>query len=248
MRPSISISSRAENSGLRADRHTLVSGEQSYCKGVVLRSRKAGATRGLLCGRVGVVVMVGARHTWILLACVACGDGAPARPDAGEAMPLDAGHAPDPSGEDGGPPQQGSYEFPCLWRDDDAEPSRAATFEAVYVEVFCKAGCATFYCHGSRGAWADLDMTSILGAYQALVGMPTGNDIPVGGRPTCRESELLRVEPYAPERSLLYLKVSGAAPCGAPMPPPEAERAALTEQELDQVRRWIEAGAPLSGQ
>jgi hypothetical protein len=134
------------------------------------------------------------------------------------------------------------YSYPCV---PIANPTGAATFQAVYLEVLCTSGCVNAYCHGSRGAWGDLDMTNFQGAYNALVGRPTGKLVPVDGRPTCSESDLVRVAPGDPERSLMYLKISGRAPCGTRMPPPSSDYPALSEPQIAQVRRWIEGGARL---
>jgi hypothetical protein len=159
--------------------------------------------------------------------------------------PLHAGSDAAVVAEDAGDsstPIPTAYPFPCL----SARPTTgAANFVSVYLEVFCDQGCTNSYCHGSRGAWAGLDMTSVEGAYQALVGMRTGELDSVDERPNCRASELLRVEPYAPERSLLYLKVSGQAPCGTSMPPPSSGLPELPAEAIDHLRRWIRAGAPL---
>lgn len=132
------------------------------------------------------------------------------------------------------------YSFPCL-----AAPTvtGAPTFTAIYNEIFCSNGCADVYCHGSSARWADLDLSLIDGAYHLLVDRPAGKLIPVDGRPTCAESSLLRVKPGAPEESLLYLKVSGRAPCGTIMPPPGSGARPLAPEKIEQIRRWIELGA-----
>jgi hypothetical protein len=134
-----------------------------------------------------------------------------------------------------------SYPFPCRRK---PPPSRAATFVAVYLDVFCEGSCTNSYCHGSQGAWADLDMTTIENAYHALVGRHTGQSVPVDNRETCRASSLLRVEPYEPERSILYLKAARREPCGTYMPPPSSGLRVLEAEDIDQIERWILAGAP----
>lgn len=155
-------------------------------------------------------------------------DASSAERDATVAIPADGGS---------------SYVFPCLWT---REPTGEATFEAIYIDIFCHRGCTNGYCHGGRGSWAGLDMSTIEGAYAALVDQSTGTLVPVDGRATCIDSDLLRVSPGDPEGSLLYQKVTGSAECGTPMPPPDSEQKVLTPDERDQVRAWIEAGAPLS--
>jgi hypothetical protein len=132
------------------------------------------------------------------------------------------------------------YSFPCL-----AAPTvtGAPAWVSIYTEVLCNSGCVAGYCHGSRGRWGDLDLAQLDGAYYQLVGQPTGKLIPVDNRPTCAESTLLRVKPGAPEESLLFLKISGRAPCGTNMPPPSSGHHALAPEKVEQIRRWIELGA-----
>jgi hypothetical protein len=132
------------------------------------------------------------------------------------------------------------YSFPCL---GVPTVTSAPTFSAIYFEVLCNSGCVDAYCHGSRGRWADLDFSQLDIAYYDLVGHESGKLVPVDHRPTCAESSLLRVKPYAPDESLLYLKLSGRAPCGTRMPPPSSEYDPLGDAQREQVRRWIELGA-----
>lgn len=176
--------------------------------------------------------------------------------DADQPPSLDAALSPtqsamDARAEEGTEPDAsslardaGAYLFPCLGA---VLPSKSDTFESVYLEVMCKSGCVDSYCHGSRGAWGGLDLaSSIEAAYGALVDQPAGTLEPVDPRPTCRGNALLRVEPFAPERSILFLKLSGQPPCGSRMPPLDSGRPALGEEAVEHVRRWILAGAPLT--
>src|SRR4051812_33427315 len=126
----------------------------------------------------------------------------------------------------------GYYEFSCLAK---REPTYSADFFSGYRDLFCHSACAYWYCHGSQGACACLDMGTIEVAYANLVGKRSGRTFPVDNRRTCRESELLRVEPGAPERSLLYLKISDRAPCGTLMPPPDSHRKPMTASAVDQI-------------
>jgi hypothetical protein len=180
----------------------------------------------------------------VLFFALACGGDSEPEPTPSDSsrdssVGHDAATAPTPSDSDA---SLGYYQFPCV---GERAPTRSPDFVSVYMEIFCHAGCADWYCHGSRGAWANLDLGTIEGAYAHLVGVPSGKTQPVDHRATCRESELMRVEPGAPERSLLFLKVSDRAPCGGPMPPPESERALLDPAARDHLERWIRAGAPL---
>lgn len=181
------------------------------------------------------------------LALASCGDASVQR-DQSPAMHADASATRDAAA---GPRtieieaiDAGAYAFPCLGA---TPPARSDTFESVYLEILCTRGCVDSYCHGSRGAWGGLDLASSLGqAYAALVGQPAGDLRPVDARPTCVSSPLARVTPYEPERSLLYLKLSRRAPCGSAMPPDSSGRTPLAAEQLEHVRRWIVAGAPLS--
>jgi hypothetical protein len=185
-----------------------------------------------------------------------CGDDARSEPmqtvaECHDMAPVDAGGTagePTMDSQASGTshdPSDLAYTFPCLGL-GETEPTHEATFTSVYLDVFCPAGCTNPFCHGSSGAWGGLDLSSSIEvAYANLVEQRTGTTCPADGRPTCRDSELLRVAPGSPEQSLLYLKISGAAPCGMHMPPPESNLPPLASAELEQIRRWIEAGAPL---
>jgi hypothetical protein len=117
--------------------------------------------------------------------------------------------------------------------DIDADaPARtyAPTFSAVWSEVLY-ASCGASYCHS--GDQTGLMLMTADQAYADLVGAaPKGVD--------CKDSGLLLVEPRQPEASLLYLKLI-APPCGARMPRLIGD---LPERDVEQVRRWIELGAP----
>jgi mono/diheme cytochrome c family protein len=73
-------------------------------------------------------------------------------------------------------------------------------------------------------------------AYKNLVGVPSGKEEGY----LCRGSELNRVEPGNPEKSLMYLKLT-APPCGGKMPP--AAFGTTTQEQVDLVRQWILDGA-----
>jgi predicted CxxxxCH...CXXCH cytochrome family protein len=129
----------------------------------------------------------------------------------------------------------GGYQFPCLEAPKGA--AGAPTFSALYRELFCRSGCANIYCHGSRGANAGLSFETVALAYAGLVGVAASSDSLCAGR------GLLRVEPGAPDGSLLLAKVSGQPECGQPMPPPAEGYPVVAPAQLDQLRSWIEAGA-----
>jgi hypothetical protein len=73
--------------------------------------------------------------------------------------------------------------------------------------------------------------------YMNLVGVPAGNEETF----KCRGIGLMRVAPGDPEHSLMYLKLSGAPPCGNKMPPGMFGMA--TPEQIEMVRQWIMEGA-----
>jgi hypothetical protein len=119
---------------------------------------------------------------------------------------------------------------------DEPEP---ATWPRVQ-EIFDAHGCATATCHSVSKAEGELVLADEEpdGAYHALVGAPCAN----GG---ADDDGMLRVAPGDADASFLLTKLSLTAydPIyGEPMPvygPP------LTDEELDLVRRWVLAGAPI---
>jgi hypothetical protein len=114
----------------------------------------------------------------------------------------------------------------------EPSPSGEPTFTAVYDEVFVGEGCNTPLCHG--GSAGNLSMATKDAAYEALVNAPAAGEL-------CAASGLIRVVPGDPEASLLFDKVASRTPvCGDPMP----IAAALPADKIEQLRRWIELGAP----
>jgi hypothetical protein len=113
----------------------------------------------------------------------------------------------------------------------DVYRSYAPTYAAVWNEVL-HFNCAVEFCHG--GGTADyLELTSESVGYSSLV------DAMASG-PMCAEAGLKRVDPFHPETSLVYLKIT-SPPCGSRMP---QGLAPLGAADIDQVRRWIACGAP----
>lgn len=114
------------------------------------------------------------------------------------------------------------------------EPSGEATFSAVYDEIIVGEGCTAPLCHGGGAGAGNLTLTTKEGAYQALVGAPAAG-------PFCSASGLLRVQAGDPEASVLWSKVATRSPiCGDPMP----IASMLDAGKIEQIRRWIERGAP----
>ena len=126
----------------------------------------------------------------------------------------------------------------CGGEDGAAEveegPPRYADIEATIFQPAC-----TFACHsGGEFAAGGLDMqapprTSLL-------------EVPAKAK-VCADSGWRRVVAGRPEESLLYVKVAAKiegteAPCGDTMPA-GVDRPALSAEDIERVRAWIEAGA-----
>jgi hypothetical protein len=94
--------------------------------------------------------------------------------------------------------------------------------------------CGTLFCHGGTGLFLDLHTKEV--GYASLVGAPATG-------PECAPLGLERVNPGHPDRSLLYRKVTDA-PCGKKMPLLYNYSGQLPAPELEQIKRWIEIGAP----
>jgi hypothetical protein len=157
---------------------------------------------------------------WLVAAAcvnaVACGGQRVASEDAQhDASEDDA--SDDDASDDGGPAIVHTY---------------APTFTAVYGEIISPV-CAGLFCHGAADT-GNLSMVTQPAAYTSLVNVPAQG-------PNCADSGLLRVDPGAPDASLLYLKVTNP-PCGAEMPP--GYEPYLDSRETAQISEWISLGAP----
>lgn len=94
--------------------------------------------------------------------------------------------------------------------------------------------CATLNCHDRASATGKLVLESG-SSFAQLVGVAP--DVQAA-----QDAGLLRVTPHDPEHSFLYQKLVGPRPeWGSRMP---LSGACLPAERIDQVRRWIEAGAP----
>jgi hypothetical protein len=108
----------------------------------------------------------------------------------------------------------------------------APTYTAIWDEIFIPT-CALVFCHG--GSDADyLVLVNEQRGYQSMFHDKVG--------PDCASLGIPHVTPGDPAKSLLYRKITDA-PCGSRMPnfygnPP------LDPREVDQIKRWIELGAP----
>ena len=114
----------------------------------------------------------------------------------------------------------------------------ASTWEAIQKVVFDRHGCTQAICHGSSPGQGNLDLRPDV-AYTNLVGAPS------------TASLLKRVERGSRQDSFLYKKLA-AKTLGDPLrgdegtPMPQTG-AALSTDELEAVRLWIQAGAPETG-
>jgi hypothetical protein len=112
------------------------------------------------------------------------------------------------------------------------------SFAKINTDVF-EPNC-TYACHsGGEFAAGGLDMKA--DPYRTLVGVRAVAAV-------CKSSPMVRVAPGQPDESLVYLKVAAKlegkpAPCGDGMPA-GVDRPALTADEVDAIRAWIEDGAP----
>jgi hypothetical protein len=113
------------------------------------------------------------------------------------------------------------------------------TFTAVYADIFERASCAgSGLCHaGDAGKLPVKDRDS---TYRALVNVKAmGVNPPNSKSENCADSGLMRVVPGKPDDSLLVKKLEGTQPCGDPMPIGNK----LSDEQISQVRAWIENGA-----
>lgn len=115
-----------------------------------------------------------------------------------------------------------------------------STYALIQQAVVTKYGCTAGACHGSLQA-GGLDLRPEQAAAQMY-------------RFSAVKPEMRRIEPGAPQNSLLFLKLASKTlpeqydheelGSGSPMPIGDA---ALTQDELEAVRRWIVGGAPTTG-
>ncbi len=169
---------------------------------------------------------------WIvgLVAIVGCGDGSSGSTSDAEPSPpapTDPVNPVDPT-DPGEPSEPGD---PC----DDA-PAFSSTFEGIQEVIFERHGCTQQACHGSAAS-GGLDLSPDV-AYANIF------QVPAIGSPSNR------IEPGDEDRSYLWVKLAAAvrpddyAISGGAMP---SGMPAISEAELDMIRRWIYAGAPDDG-
>jgi len=111
----------------------------------------------------------------------------------------------------------------------EPEPPEAATLTQLQGEIF---GPICSGCHTGVGAVLPgaMDLTSAAASFDSLVNVPS-----------LQQGELLRVAPNDPDNSYLVRKLEGGPGItGVQMP---AGSAPLSQEMIDLVRSWIEAGA-----
>jgi len=117
----------------------------------------------------------------------------------------------------------------CMPMVEMSPPTYAPTYDAVWTEILLHT-CATEFCHGGSADF--LQLYGEQNGYQSLLGRTQG--------PDCASTGLLRVDPYHPETSLMYLKIT-SPPCGNKMP--ISYGCYLDAKQIEQIRQWIACGA-----
>lgn len=135
-------------------------------------------------------------------------------------------------GDDNGPDHDRDHDHDHAGETAGGQANEAVgpTFSVIYDSVFST--CRNPMCHGG-GVTGGLDMSTKQRAYDALV------DHASSPTSICAMLGKKRVVPSDPDESLLYLKLTVDAPCGQQMPP----GGQLKDEQREQVRAWIEAGA-----
>jgi Copper type II ascorbate-dependent monooxygenase, C-terminal domain len=125
-------------------------------------------------------------------------------------------------------------------------PNPASGSWAIVQNQILTPSCATSSCHASDKDATYKEHNLILEAsvaYKNLLNVPTTNK-------SAQNDGFLRIKPFKSLESLLYHKLSfdlahhGGKTYGAPMP---LGGTPLTKGQIEFVRRWIEAGAPQTG-
>lgn len=121
---------------------------------------------------------------------------------------------------------------------DSGSNNTTPTFTELFTNILTPS-CAAAFCHGTP-VGGMLVMANRDIAYQGLVDQVAMGVSLVEGGIDCATTGLKRVVPGEPEMSLLYLKLMFPPPCGDQMP----VAALLPAEDIEQIRLWIEAGAP----
>ncbi len=116
--------------------------------------------------------------------------------------------------------------------DGPAPTGSSSWFSQLQSEIFDQ-NCTTAGCHNPQSAAAGLILTEGF-SFDALVGVSPNN-------PAANDSDMMRVQPFAPDNSFLLSKVTGPAPGQGSRMPLGAEP--LSDDQIRSIRDWIEAGA-----
>ncbi len=119
------------------------------------------------------------------------------------------------------------------------EPTEDVSFSAD-VQPILTQRCAFSNCHASPEAIQGANFEAG-NAYSNLVGAPS-----VESTFLAPDNILNRVEPGSPDRSYMFLKITGCTAEGCfldRMPPPPGQ-SPLGDAEIAVIRQWIEDGAP----
>lgn len=121
-------------------------------------------------------------------------------------------------------------------------PKPASTYELIQRGIFDQHDCNVGYCHGENRV-AGLDLRAPQ-SYDNLFAEEHGED-PEGAE----EDGYKLIEPRHPTESLLWLSLAAKTlgRAGVPVAPMPVGGLPLSPDELEGVRRWIQAGAPRGG-
>ncbi len=124
----------------------------------------------------------------------------------------------------------------------ECEQSFDSTYDLIQAAIFENKGCTSQACHGAAEA-GGLRLTADA-SYDNLVGQPVETVVDSG------IAGLMRVVPGQKDQSLLFLNLAAATlpeQWTAPLRPMPIGLEALSADELEAVREWIEQGAPRTG-
>ncbi len=122
---------------------------------------------------------------------------------------------------------------------EDCEVEFSSTFDLIQKAIFENRGCTSSFCHEGTFPAGGLDLTEG-NSYDSLIGVPAQT-----------VADWQRVVPGQRDISLLFVNVAAKTFPGQVHAPlramPLDPIPALTSDQVDALRRWIEAGAPKDG-
>jgi hypothetical protein len=99
--------------------------------------------------------------------------------------------------------------------------------------------CAVGGCHDAQTKEHGMDLSTAASIYDAWVNKK--------GLDHCRNALRMRVVPGSAEGSYVMVKITGAETCDLSQRMPPPPRMALSSEQIDIIRAWISAGAPVEG-